>query len=50
MYGLEQKIHQAAGFRLLNIAERFFKPAWPVEAEVDEVLIHLKFVVEEGDL
>src|SRR5216684_8737214 len=50
MHGLKQKIHQATGLRLLNVAESFYDSVGPAQTDLDEVLIDFQFVIEVGNL
>ena len=50
MHWLKQQIHQAARFRLLDVAESFFDSVGPAQAELDEIFIDFELIVEERDL
>ena len=49
MHWLHQAIHQAAGLGELNIFKRFFLRVRSSQAERDQVLVDLQFVLKKRD-
>ena len=47
MHGLHQAVHQAAGFRHLDILERLFKFLRSNQTKFNQVLVNLQLVLKE---